>query len=106
MEINGIYVEINVKKKFAKDLIFLSAITLATVCIWVALQGYHRLNDEYVKKLSEEAVDFKPIDPKLPIEVLEEIKKKKEYSLTETREILASEITTEESEIASFSGER
>lgn len=87
------------KKQIAKDLVFLSVVTLVTVCVWVSLQGYHRLNQEYLAKLKEEAADLKPIDPRLPVGVLNEIKKRREYSLEEVKNLVS-----QQKETASESG--
>ncbi len=81
--------------KIAKEFILFGGFTLATVCVWVAMQGYYRLNQEYLEKLKEESVELKPIDPNLPTGILEKIKERKEYSLEEAQAVLGQQTSEE-----------
>ena len=74
------------KPQRIKKLILIGAISLITVLVWVAFDGYHQLiKQEQLEKVSDL---IEPLNPRLDGKILEQIETRKEYSLTEAEKAL------------------
>lgn len=67
------------KVQVSQYLLFLGIFSLVTVFIWISLQSYGALINQKVDSVKN--ISLKPINPRLEIEVLEEILKREKYGV-------------------------
>lgn len=73
------------KKQIAKHLILVGIFTLITIFVIVSLESYRNLIRE--KTEAGQGLNLDPIDPKIEMDVLDEIETRKEYSFEEIETI-------------------
>ena len=74
------------KTKINQDLFVLSLLTLITVAVWVGSNAYHRFIAKQAITVPENLLT--PLDPKINMEVLDQLEEKKQLSEEEIEQIL------------------
>lgn len=74
------------KTKINQDLFVLSLLTFITVAVWVGSNAYHRFIAKQAITVPENLLT--PLDPKINMEVLDQLEEKKQLSEEEIEQIL------------------
>lgn len=74
------------KTKINQDLFVLSLLTLITVAVWVGSNAYHRFIAKQAITVPENLLT--PLEPKINMEVLDQLEEKKQLSEEEIEQIL------------------
>ena len=74
------------KTKISQDLFVLSLLTLITVAVWVGSNAYHRFVAKQAITVPENLLT--PLEPKINMEILDQLEEKKQLSEEEIEQIL------------------
>lgn len=74
------------KTKINQDLFVLSLLTLITVAVWVGSNAYHRFIAKQAITVPENLLT--PLEPKINMEILDQLEEKKQLSEEEIEQIL------------------
>ena len=74
------------KAKISQDLFVLSLLTLITVAVWVGSEAYHHFVAKQAITVPENLLT--PLEPKINMEILDQLEEKKQLSEEEIEQIL------------------
>lgn len=86
------------RRRFFRLLTRLSLVVFLFTFLWVCLEGYHRLLSQ--EKIKEAAPLIKPLNPKLDEGVLQELRKRRFFSLLEVEKNFQKQVLLSGSESA------